>query len=131
MKECETNWGLAAIGRCADVSIDVDEAVSGPERWQMSIDLPQFQFRFTIPAPAIVGGFCDFLQQQLNHKTTGELPLGTLGNADVSIIKDDEFMDRFFLLAAADGGAVRHTLTGDVVINLIVALRQVASDLDG
>ena len=130
-ESADTNWGCAAVGRSGDVSIDVDEAISAPDRWQIEIELSRFCLRFAIPTPSVVTQLCDFLECHLNQTTTDELRLGTLSNADVCIIKDDEFVDRFFLRVSADDGAVHHTLTGDVVSNLIAALKQAKSDLDG
>ncbi len=128
--EPEIEWGCAAVGRAGNVSIDVDEAVSGPERWELSIDFSRFSLRFAIPAPSMVAQFRDFLASHLNQPTSGNLALGTLGDSIVSIIKDDEFGDRFFLCVSACNGAVRYTLTGGEVPDFIGALTQANSDID-
>lgn len=125
----EPEWGCAAVGRSGDVGIEVDEAISGSECWQLSIDCPRFYLRFAIPQPSAVAGLCDFLAQHLDHPTGGELSLGTFGDSSVSIVKDDEFGDRFFLCVSACDGSVRHTLTGDEVPDFIVALTQASAAL--
>ena len=130
-ESAKTEWGCVAIGRSGDVAIDVDQALSGPERWEMQIDLPRFHLRFAIPAPTVVAQFGDFLQCHLSRPTTGELPLGTLANANVAVVKDDEFLDRFFLRVLAHDGGVWHTLSSDEVSHSIAALEQANSDLEG
>ena len=113
-----------------DISIDVNEAISGPDRWELLIDLPRFYLRFAIPAPSTVAHLRGFLACHLNQATTGDLALGTFGDSSVSIIKDDEFGDRFFLSAAARDGVVRHVSTDDDVRDFITALTQAMLDID-
>lgn len=50
-----------------------------------------------------VGELADFLHQQRGRKVFSELVVGNFLGADVRLIKDDEFSDRFFLRIAADG----------------------------
>src|SRR5436190_195672 len=42
-------WGAAAVGKAGQFTIEVDEALSGPPCWQVSLDSPVvfFSLRFT------------------------------------------------------------------------------------
>ena len=126
-----TNWGCAAVGRRGCAAIDVDEALTGPVRWQMSVDLPGFHLRFAISGAVAVARLCEFLERRRNPTTSDELEVGTIGRCVVSIIKDDEFVDRFYLSVADEAGVVQQTLGEDEVADLIGALRQATDDLDG
>ena len=128
-KSSNIQWGCAAVGRSGDVSIDVEEAIAGPARWQISIDVPQFLIHFDIPTPSIVASFVGFLDRHQKRATSGELLLGSLGGGEVSIVKDDEFNDRFWLRVSANDGGVWYTLTGEEVDDWIAALREAAADL--
>ena len=125
-----TGWGCAAVGRCGDASIDLDEAISVPDRWELTIELSRFYLRFAVPGPSVVTQLRKFLDRYVNQTTSGELSLGTLGSANVVIVKDDECLDRFWLRVLADDGAVDQTLLGDVVSDLIGAVQQAEADLD-
>ena len=43
-----TRWGSAAVARAGDFTIEVDEAVTGPPAWLVSIDGPAVSFNFQL-----------------------------------------------------------------------------------
>jgi hypothetical protein len=94
------------------------------------IDHPQLHLRFAIAGPQVVGDFLAFLQRHWNQSSHGELALGTIGNANVFVIKDDEFGDRFFLCAVSADGAVRYTLKPDEIKDYVGALESAMEDLN-
>jgi len=54
-----------------------------------------------------------------------------IGKEDVSLLRDDEYDDRFFLLVGpADRPTVRFVIAGTDLTNIADALRQVQADLD-
>ena len=111
------------------VSIDIDEPTDDSDAWEMILDHPNFYLRFRISGPQIVHDFLAFIRTNMNSPTHGEIKLGTLGSAEVSIIKDDEFPDRLFLCVLADGGAVRYTLNVSELADYIRGLTRAAVDL--
>ncbi len=129
-KDLEISWGLAAIGRSGDITIEIDQACSGPVRWELSINHLQSYFRFMIAGPPVVGEFLAFLQRHCNQSLPGELVLGSIGSAKVSVIKDVEFVDRFFLCVASADGAVRYTLNSAEIKDYVAALKSAMEDLD-
>ena len=100
------------------------------DRWELTIEMSRFYLRFAVPGPSVVTQLRKFLDSYLNQPTSGELPLGTLGSANVVIVKDDECLDRFWLRVLADNGAVDQTILDDVVLDLISAVQQAEEDLE-
>ena len=133
VREKESNkieWGCLAVGRSGRAEVAVDEARCGPDRWEMSVEFPHAYLRFAIPSPSVLIQFCDFLRCHRNKDTTGEQDLESVGVANLSIINDDEFLDRFFICVLADNGAVRLPICGADVDDLIAALEQAIADLE-
>lgn len=111
------------------VSIDVNEPTADSGEWELMLDHPHVYVRFEIHGPQIVHELLAFMRENLDKPKYAELKLGTLGSAVVSIIKDDEFPNRFFLCLLADDGAVRHTLNDNEVGEYIGALIRATDDL--
>ncbi len=122
-------WGCLAVGRSGRAEVAVDETLCG-NRWEMAVEFPQSYVRFAIPSPSVPIQLCDFLRCHRNKDTTGEQDLGSVGSANVSIIKDDEHLDRFFICVLADNGAVRLPIAGEDVADLMIALEQANADLE-
>lgn len=111
------------------VSVDADEPTADSDKWGMEIDHPDLYLRFEIDGPQVVHDFLAFMRRNLNTSAYAELELGTLRSATVSIIKDDEFPNRFFLCVFADDGAVRYTLNVDELGDYIGGLTRAADSL--
>lgn len=111
------------------VSVDIDEPTANSDKWEMAIDHPHVYLRFKIHGPQIVHDFLAFLRGNLNKSEYSELRLGALGSAAVSIIKDDEFPNRFFLCVLSDDGAVRYTLNVNELGDYIGGVMRAADGL--
>ena len=132
-------YGLLANGVSGAWSIDVDETMSGPDRWFLRIEGPAAYFSFEIPSLDIVERLGEFLAARpaQNGRPTGpdsgsdwELTIGTDPRTPVHLLRDDEFVDRFFLLVGGtDAWCVRYTLVAEDVKCLVTALSQVREDL--
>ena len=126
MTETESSWGCAAVGRSGSVSVDVNETTSGPTRWELDLDFPQFQLRFAIPTPDTVTELHDFLATG----NADELTVGAISTLRLKIVRDNEFDDRFFLMmTSADDGALHWTLSGTNLTDLIAALADAVPEL--
>jgi hypothetical protein len=122
------SWGLAALGNSGQICVDVDEATSGPERWQLTLDCPNWHLRFDIIGPQAVTHWLAFLNAHDGMIETATLSLGTFLGSPVVIIKDDEFADRFFLVVGGEQTA-HFTFTAEGVQDLKTALKQTAESL--
>ena len=121
--------GLAAIGSAGGWEIALDE--SSAEKWFAEIEGPSIYLSFEVQSP-------DVIQQMLEYLTSGndadngtsEIPLGKSKKETVSLVRDDEFHDRFFLIVETqDSLTVRVTISGKDVESLAVALRQANEDI--
>jgi hypothetical protein len=104
MTETEPVWGLAAVGRSGSVSVDVYETTTGKTRWELNLGFPQFQLRFTIPSPDAVSKFHNFLAAG----DSDQLVIGVIASGLLTIIRDSEFDDRFFLMTTATDDTYWH-----------------------
>jgi hypothetical protein len=131
-----TTLGLLASGSCGPWSIDVDETTSGPDRWFVQLQGPAVHFYFQIPSPTTIRRFSDFLRHQRpsgdrpSAESDPELAIGTGRPTPVRLLRDDEFVDRLFLVVGpASAPVVWHTLGGQDLECVSAALEQVLEDL--
>jgi hypothetical protein len=127
----ETRWGLAAYGRSGEIEITMDGTTSDPQRWAMTIERKDWSIRFEIASPAALKGLLDFLGAHLDGKVADDFVFGRFQGAPMRMVKDDEFADRFFLVAGGDDNyEFRITLTGASANELSRALTQALADID-
>lgn len=140
VQECGSEcFGLLANGSSGEWEVAIDESTSGPDRWFAQIEGPSISFYFEIPSVEIVGELLGFLESppvtakissdglsELN----GSLVLSKDKKTPVTLLRDDEYPDRFFLVVGlTDKPIVRFVIGGVDVLNLTDALRQVKDDL--
>jgi len=133
-------FGLLANGSSGEWEIAIDESTSGAERWYAQIDGPAVVFYFEIPSVDIVGKLLRFLTPRPeatklsptnSEERDGSLVLGKDKKSPITLLKDDEYPERFFLVVGpADSPIVRFTIAGRNVRKLTDALRQVQEDLE-
>jgi hypothetical protein len=131
--------GLLANGASGQWEVAIDETTTGADRWFAQIEGPSISFYFEIPSVAIVARMLQFLQPSLegkkhssNHagQQTGGLVLTKDKKMPLTLIRDDEYEGRFFLvMGQMDSPMVRYTLTGKDATQIADALRQVMEDL--
>ncbi|HEY7424949.1 MAG TPA: hypothetical protein VH682_12030 [Gemmataceae bacterium] len=136
----DENVGLLANGSSGEWEVAIDEATSGVERWYAQIEGPAVSFYFEIPSLDIVGEMLRFLERgpvvakrspNGSDERNGSLVIGKDKKAPITLLKDDEYQDRFFLLVGpTDSPMVRFTIAGMNVLKLTEALRQVQEDLE-
>ncbi len=119
--------GLLANGSSGQWDVAVDETTVGADRWFLQIDGPAVSFYFEIPAVDVVGRMSRFLDPGGRH---GSLVLGKGKDLPVTLVKDDEYRDRFFLAVGPPARpAMRFTIAGADAAMLAEALRQAEQDL--
>jgi len=131
----ELNLGLAACGRDGDWAIDIDESISGAQKWFLQIEGRSVYLDFPIRSPRVIEKMLDFLTAQQAEKPgssqNARMAIGKDKDEPVVLLRDDEFTDRFFFLVRTRAGLVfRFTIGGPDLISLVNALRQAKEVLD-
>jgi hypothetical protein len=134
------SFGLLASGRCGPWEIAIDETTSGTDRFFAEIEGPSVGFYFEIPSVDIVGKMARFLQPRsaatsrppvASAEPNGSLVIGKDKKTPITLVRDDEYDDRFFLVVGPmDNPVVRFVIAGTDVTNIAKALEQVKEDLD-
>jgi hypothetical protein len=136
-KPKQASIGLLAIGTSGPWEVSIDETTSRPVRWFVGLEGPSLSFHFEISALQVVGRMLHFLAadrkaSRLNGKGArgARLVLNSESLMTVTIIKDDEYSDRFFLVAGGvKSPALRLTFAGKDAGHFIEALRQIEEEL--
>ena len=132
--------GLLANGSCGQWEIAIDETTSGPDHWYAELEGPGVSFYFELPSLDIVGKMARLLAppalhaQKLPHGSgaaTNVLMIGKDKKAPFSLVKDDEYKDRVFLVVGPPSSPlVRFVFAGTDLTCIAKALEQVLEDLD-
>jgi hypothetical protein len=129
----DENMGLLANGSSGPWEVSVDETISGDERWFAQVEGPSVYVSFEIPSPNIIGEAVRFLAKRepiSSERGHGGLCMSMCQGIPVSLVRDDEYEDRCFLIIAPGGSpVVRYAFAGQDLENLLEALRQVNQDL--
>jgi hypothetical protein len=134
------SFGLLACGSSGSWRIDIDEATSGAECWRLQLENTSVYFDFELPSLEIIPRMAKFLKSHTmsaKNASNGSLKrekvlvLGKDKKTPVSLVKDDEYNNRYFLvIGSTDNVLVRFTIVGEDVKNISDALQQVQEDLD-
>ncbi len=134
----DENLGLLANGSCGGWEVSVDETISGPNRWFVEIEGPAVSCSFEVPSPNTVLKALEFLQGGKSHEglgngpanKEGSLEIGGHPNVPVTLIRDDEYTDRYFLVIRPDTALARLSIAGQDLKDLTEALRQAVEDIE-
>jgi hypothetical protein len=132
--------GLTAIGSAGGWEVAIDETTSGlSEKWFAQIEGPSVYLRFEVESPHVIDRILGFLTEQpannkrlqnLADQVNLEMLLAKNKKESVTLARDDEFRDRYFLIVEAEARLIiRITITGTDVKSLVSALRQAKEDL--
>lgn len=132
--------GLSAIGSSGGWEVAIDEETSGTtQKWFAQIEGRSVYLYFAVESPSVIDRMLDFVTKQSTDKNglhgstaqrVAEIALGISKDEPVLLIRDDEFSDRFFLVAQTKKKLViRVTIGGKDLNSLVKALRQAKEDL--
>jgi hypothetical protein len=125
--------GLLANGSSGPWEVSVEETISGDERWFAQIEGPSVYVSFEIPSPNIIGEAVRFLAEReptSSARGQGRICMSKCQGIPVSLVRDDEYADRCFLIVGpGDSPVVRYVFAGEDLENLIESLRQANQDL--
>lgn len=123
----QPSWGAAAVGSSGEVTVELDEATSGPERWRLTVTTSRWHLRFEVATPLAMEQLLEFIRAHNGGTAFATLPLGTFLGAPVVLRKDDEYPDRFFLVLEGEQIAF-FNLSGDELYDLTAAIQHAATD---
>jgi hypothetical protein len=126
--------GLAAIGAAGGWEIAIDETRAGSaEKWFVEIEGPSVYLTCEVQSPHIIQQMIEYLTNGPDaDNRTCELVLGKNNGVSASLLRDDEFDDRYFLVVQTrDSLTVRITISGKEVESFVLALRQANEDVNG
>jgi hypothetical protein len=123
--------GLLANGSAGAWDVAVDTATSGTERWFLQIEGPSIYFYFELASLNVVEKMAQFLEEEPTAPASnGNIVAGKDRHLPVSLVRDEEFDDRFFLVVGSPAKpVVQFTISGSTRTQLAEALRQAESDL--
>jgi hypothetical protein len=129
--------GLAAIGSDGGWEVAIDETTSGAQKWFAQIEGQSVYLHFAIPSPSVIDKMIEFLtappkaDNGLQSCQDGEIVIGKYKEEPVTLVRDDEFSDRYFVVVETKHKLViRITVGGADLRSLVTALRQAKEDLD-
>jgi hypothetical protein len=123
------HWGLAGLGRHGEIAIDLDEPIDHDWPWHLQISGRGWEFVFDVAGPEVARSFLAFMRDHFGRDGFAELRLASFEAANVVIVKDSEFSDRYWLRIRATRGIAEVTIAGDNAISLLNALEDLVSDL--
>jgi len=118
-------YGLVAIGRAGHLTVEVLENRAASRLLSIEADRWAFSFALGEHDPAKI------LTHLQGHSTSSELTVGEFCGVPVTLIRDDEFSDRYFLRAFRDGDLLEFVLAADDLAQFRDALAQAVHDLEG
>jgi hypothetical protein len=133
-------FGLVANGSSGVWDISINETIRGKEKWYADIEGPSVYLSFQLIDLDILDKMIAFLDRRASadaspRKTRSsevekELVIGSFGQAPVSLIGDNEYEDRCFLVVGPKSGCcVRFPLWGEDTRMIFDALRQIREDV--
>lgn len=133
----QNGFGQLAYGssRCWEVSID--ESLVHEEKWTVQIEGPNAYLTFELHDIQVVSEVKAFLSQPReknstaqHHPSSPSVTLGKFGQIPVTLVWDNEDIERCFLVISGSGQCVRITLLQEEIKMLQEAFSQALADLD-
>lgn len=117
------SYGLAAIGKAGQFTLEILETRAGNRL--MSIETDIWSLSFTLSELGLAG----MLAHLRGRDTPSELKIGEFLDAPVTLIRDDEFSDRFFLQISKPDHVLHFVLGGDRLAQFTSAVADTLDDL--
>ena len=123
-----SSFGLEALGKAGEFTVEV--LSRSADVWLLSVESPGWCFAFDLADTGKVAELAGFLGSHAGRTEFAELAIGSFGVSAVSVVKDDEFPDSFFMRAAGDGLLVEFTLVGEAATDLGAAVAEAAAEFN-
>jgi hypothetical protein len=137
LRKNDGGFDLVASASSGDWSVWIDETPAGPERIFAQLKGPAVYFSFELPSSRVIDELLRFLEQPA-HKSAaddrqdniGSISLGGSKGMPITLIRDSEYSDRYFLkMGAGRGPVVRYSFEGADLFQLKQALCQIRVEL--
>ena len=122
-------WGLAALGCYGSIEFHLNEPIDHDEPWHLQLSGKGWQLIFDVAGAKAVRDFSKFVTEHTNRKIFAEYRAGLFQGADVAIVKDSEFADRFWLRICRAGQMAEITFQDEDAVALDKALADLVSHL--
>ena len=124
------HYGVAAIGSAGRFTVEIIETTDNPAARLMSIEAGGWSLCFALVERGDAQ-VLSFIREHTGRVVFSELAIGSFLGAPVVLIKDDEFPDRFYLRAYADGHLLEFVLVADALTEFTDAVAQAVHNLKG
>jgi hypothetical protein len=126
-----TRWGAAAVARSGDLTIELDEALDGPDAWRLRVESPRLYLSFGLDTLGSLRLALSFLRRDPECAECEELALGPQPSQSLKIFRDDEDKGRYFFLFAGAEHLARITIDPDSARHLTTALEDLIDQFAG
>lgn len=125
----EESWSLLACGRAGQTEVDIlggNPDHTGALRYSLELSTSEWSLSCTIEAPGLIDQLVSFLSDQ----SIDSIQVGSLRSVPLTIRRDREFDDRFFIVAGNSADRIELTVAGEAQISeLKAALSRACDDL--
>lgn len=133
-------FGLVANGSSGAWEVAIEQTIKGPERWFAEIEGPAVCLFFELADREIIEQILTFLangsprhngrRRSRRENSEDSLTIGQFGRSPVSLVRDDEFPDRCFLvIGPTNKASVRVTLAGEHLQDFLAAIRETHEEM--
>jgi hypothetical protein len=129
MSEIAHHWGAAAIGRHGSIEADLLEPVGHEGPWLLQLSGKGWHFAFGVAGAKAVREFSRFVKEHAEREVFAEYRAGSFQAADVFVVKDSEFADRFWLRIRVADQMAEVTIQAEDAVAFGKALEDLLSDL--
>jgi hypothetical protein len=136
-QETKEGVGLLALGTSGPWEVAIDESLSGPQRRFVQIEGPFVYLYFEITSVEVLRNAHAFLANSSRNarpksfEKNGALPIAKTAGTQISLTRDDEDNERYFLVIEAKSGLhLQLTVIDRDLSHIVSALRDVLDDLE-
>jgi hypothetical protein len=128
MSEIAHHWGAAAIGRHGSIEADLLEPVGHEGPWLLELTGKGWHFAFGVAGANAVRELSRFVQEHAEREVFAEYRAGSFQAADVFLVKDSEFADRFWLRIRGADQMAEVTIQAEDAVAFGKALEDLVAD---
>ena len=129
MSEIAHQWGAAAVGRHGDIEADLLEPIGHEGPWLLQLSGKDWHFAFGVAGSSSVRELSKFVNEHAEREVFAEFRAGSFQAAEVFIVKDSEFADRFWLRIRDADQMAEVTIQAEDAVAFGKALEDLLSDL--
>jgi len=142
LQQDDGSLDLVASGASGKWSVLIEETHTGPTKWFIQIEGPSIYFSFELLSINILDEVLLVLERPASavlpvrppgsqpKAANGRVLLGMNNRTRITLLRDDEYIDRCFLVTGSDSSpTVRYSISGTEFLKFIDALRQATEEL--